>query len=309
MISFRFHLVSIVAVFLALAIGVVMGYGVLGQPTVEGLQSRIDAVEANAEARRQENQQLQAELEQLVAAAAATDPFAVTDRLTDVPTVVVAVRGIDDTVVKRSVELARTAGAVVPGIIWLEDKWVLGERADLDALAQIVGGSGNRRAPVRDAGWRALAGRLVSGRAVGDDVLRALADGGFITFEGIDTELGLVDLGGAGTRALLAVGTAGSTPARVVTAPLARAATAAGLALTVGEVFVDADDGPGRGSLVEAVRADDELADDVSTVDDLDQPTGAAVAVLALSDLGRGIVGHYGFGDGASAPAPEWWQP
>ncbi len=50
MINFRFHLVSLVAVFLALAIGIVMGYGVLGQPTVDTLQDRIDVVEANAEA-------------------------------------------------------------------------------------------------------------------------------------------------------------------------------------------------------------------------------------------------------------------
>ena len=49
MINFRFYLVSIVAVFLALAVGVVMGYGVLGQPTVKGLQSRIDTIGAKAE--------------------------------------------------------------------------------------------------------------------------------------------------------------------------------------------------------------------------------------------------------------------
>ena len=60
MINFRFHLVSLVAVFLALAVGVVMGYGILGQPTVSGLQNRIDTVEANAEAKRAENEQLAA---------------------------------------------------------------------------------------------------------------------------------------------------------------------------------------------------------------------------------------------------------
>lgn len=309
MISFRFHLVSIVAVFLALAVGVVMGYGVLGQPTVEGLQARIDTVEANAEARRQENEQLQAEVERLEAATAATDPFAVTDRLTDVPTVVLAVRGIDDEVVKRTVELARTGGAVAPGILWLEGKWALSEATDRSALAQIVGVTGNRRAPVRDAGWSALAERLVSGRSFSDDTLRALADAGFVTFEGIETEVGLADLGGVGTRALLALGTAGAIPSRVVAVPLARAAVAAGLPLAVGEAFVDGDDTPARGSLVNAVRSDDALAQEISTVDDLDQPTGPAVAVLALSDLGRDVVGHYGFGDGATAPAPEWWQP
>ena len=83
MINFRFHLVSIVAVFLALAVGVVMGYGVLGQPTVDTLQNRIDTVEANAEARRKENDDLRAALDLANEAADQTSPFSVTDRLTD----------------------------------------------------------------------------------------------------------------------------------------------------------------------------------------------------------------------------------
>ena len=42
MINFRFHLISLIAVFLALAVGVVMGYAVLGSPTVETLQGRVE---------------------------------------------------------------------------------------------------------------------------------------------------------------------------------------------------------------------------------------------------------------------------
>src|SRR5262245_38559963 len=104
-----------------------MGYGVLGQPTVEGLQNRIDTVEANAEARRRENDDLREQLERMESASAALDPFAVTDRLTDVPSLVVAVRGVDAAVVNRSVELATTAGGDAPGVLWLEDKWALAD--------------------------------------------------------------------------------------------------------------------------------------------------------------------------------------
>jgi hypothetical protein len=310
-INFRFHLVSIVAVFLALAIGVVMGYGVLGQPTVEGLQNRIDSVEANAEARRRENDDLREQLERLEAASAATDPFAVTDRLTDVPTLVLAVRGVDGAVVNQTVELATTAGGDAPGVLWLEEKWTLADAADVTALAQAVGTDATRKAAVRDAGLAALVDRLAAGRTLDDDLLRTLADAGFLTFENVGdgATTTLADLGGVGSRALLVVGSAGSVPARLVVAPFARASVDAGLPLTVGEAFVAADDGPGRGALVGDVRADDALAKEVSTVDDLDHPTGTAVAVLALADLGRDVVGHYGFGDDASAPAPAWWQP
>jgi hypothetical protein len=47
----------------------------------------------------------------------------------------------------------------------------------------------------------------------------------------------------------------------------------------------------------------------VATVDDVDRPSGPAISVLALAGVLRGDVGHYGFGEGATAVAPQWWQP
>ena len=32
-------------------------------------------------------------------------------------------------------------------------------------------------------------------------------------------------------------------------------------------------------------------------------------AVLALADLGDQVVGHYGYGQGAQRPVPEWTGP
>ena len=64
------------------------------------------------------------------------------------------------------------------------------------------------------------------------------------------------------------------------------------------------DGGPDRGSIVAAVRDDDELAAEVSTVDDL-EPLGAGSPRCSRSPTSRAArVGHYGFGDGA-APAPS----
>ena len=123
MINFRFHLISLIAVFLALAVGVVMGYGVLGQPTVDTLQSRVDTVERRADEIRGENDQLRAEQARLEALLADVDQFAATSRLTDQGVLPVAVRGVDSGKVTESVQLARLAGATVPGVVWLEDKW------------------------------------------------------------------------------------------------------------------------------------------------------------------------------------------
>jgi Copper transport outer membrane protein, MctB len=52
------------------------------------------------------------------------------------------------------------------------------------------------------------------------------------------------------------------------------------------------------------VRTDDDLATRVTTVDDLDLVAGRVATVLSLQDLVAGVVGHYGYGDGATSPLP-----
>ncbi len=42
MINFRFHVVSLIAIFLALALGVVIGAGVIDRGVVDALDSRLD---------------------------------------------------------------------------------------------------------------------------------------------------------------------------------------------------------------------------------------------------------------------------
>ena len=311
MINFRFHLVSLVAVFLALAVGVVMGYGVLGQPTVEGLQNRIDTVERNAEASRQENDDLRAEVDRQTEQLEAAGQFAVTGRLTDASVLVLAVRGLAEDVVTDTVQLARQAGADTPGVLWLEPKWALQTQEDRDALIDALGTSVTRRNALRERGWRSLTNRLVNGAGVEVDTLQALVDAGFIAYQGAseDESRSLDELGGPETLTLLVLGTDGAVTPDQVLAPFTRAAVEDGLLVAAAEVFVVADDGPARGELVAAVRSDEALASQVSTVDNLDRPAGRIVAVLALADLRRGVVGHYGSGDGATAVAPAWWQP
>jgi hypothetical protein len=110
LINFRFHLISLIAVFLALAVGVVMGYGVLGQPTVDTLQSRIDTVEARANKIKAENGELRADNKRLAQSMASVGEFAVTSRLANKAMVPVAVRGVDESEVVETVQLARQGG-------------------------------------------------------------------------------------------------------------------------------------------------------------------------------------------------------
>jgi hypothetical protein len=312
MINFRFHLVSLVAVFLALAVGVVMGYGVLGQPTVDTLQNRIDTVEANAESRRKENDDLRSALDRANEAIDQSSPFSVTDRLADVPTVLLALRGVDEDAVNRTATLARRAGATVPGVVWLEDRWALPGSDDVKALATALGVPvPSKRAGLRADAEAALVRRLAEGPPLaGTDPLRALADAGFVTLAGVGGDAPPPDrVGLPGTRAILVSGTGSTVPARLVVAPIAHVAVDRGLPLVAAEVFPDDTEGANRGDSVAPVREDSALTEKVSTVDDLERTEGSVAAVLALADLGRGVVGDYGIGDGAERQLPEWWQP
>lgn len=309
MINFRFHLVSLVAVFLALAVGVVMGYGVLSQPTVEALENRIDTVRANADNRRLENEALQGQVEDLESTLDAIEPFTITDRLTGTRVVVVAVRGVESETMQGIVQLARRGGADAPGILWIEDKWALATAEDRSSLATALDVTETRRTALRTRGWEILVDRLSQGRGLATDTLSALADAGFVAFEGVGADVALADVGGPGTEVLLVVGSDAAVKARHVLVPAAQAAVDVGLRLTAAEMFVAVENGPERGSLVGLVRTDDSLAGEVATVDDLDLRSGSATALLALADLQRGVVGHYGFGEGATALTPAFWQP
>jgi len=122
MINFRFHLVSLIAVFLALALGVVMGATVIDQAIVDSLNTRIDDVRNEANAQRSENSDLRRELDRLRSYVEGTDDFAVAGRLDGVPVAVMALRNVDGDTVNRAVELAQVAGAAAPGVLWLEEK-------------------------------------------------------------------------------------------------------------------------------------------------------------------------------------------
>ena len=54
MISFRYHLVSIVAVFLALGLGILAGTTVINQQVVKGLKSRTKAAERDVASYRRQ---------------------------------------------------------------------------------------------------------------------------------------------------------------------------------------------------------------------------------------------------------------
>jgi len=308
-INFRFHLISLIAVFLALAVGVVMGYAVLGQPTVDTLQSRVNTVEARANKIRSENGDLRAEQKRLQSVLRDIDEFAATNRLDGASVLPVAVRGVDGAQVTETVQLARRAGATAPGIVWLEEKWGIEKEEDAAALAAIVGASGTSRAAIRDAAAKALATRLATGPPSGRaDLLTQLRDAGFIAIDAVDgVEFDPAKFDGRTSRVLVIGGNDTKVSFDHSALPLTRALVAGGRLVVVADSLRNIDGAPDRGVELGVIRDDRELASQVSTVDNFDTTDGPVTAVLVLADRGQGGIGHYGFGKGADRAVPAWW--
>lgn len=320
MINFRFHIASLIAVFLALALGVLMGYGVLSQPTVSGLQHRIDTVENNANARKRENDDLHDQINQLQGYVDGTAQFTASGRLDGVTVPVLAARGVNGDAVTKTVDLLRQSGAKVAGVVWLEAKWSLSNATDVKSLADAIDETEQKPATVRADAWNAVAQRLATGDAASaqigsglPDILQRLSDAGFIKLEAVGdvttSGFSFASYPGRQARVLLIAGTGEKVDAAELINPAAGALAAAKVPTVAGEIFQAQDKGPDRGALLADIRSDQALEQLVAAVDDLDLEQGRVIAVLALADLGRGVVGHYGYGAGATRSVPAWPHP
>lgn len=342
MISFRFHVVSITAIFLAIAIGIVVGTTYVDGAVVDALRGRIDSVEENLAERREENARLEGELGLANAYIDVSSDFAVSGRLTDTPVLLVATRGVDEGIVERVAVLVRESGGVTPGIVWLEPVWDLEGDEERAAMAEIVDGDADDDpADLRDAAWAAVVEELaavvepdpepvdptVDPNGEGDPgdtttttsttvpevaapaVLEGLAGAGFLTVDSLDDDTAdLADLAGSDARVLAITGARAEPGPRAAVPALAAAAVDAGFVTVLADVHVEAPQATPRGeALLEALP--EEVREAVAVIDHADRAEGQVAAVLALDAAAEEPVGHLGYGEGADGVLPAWTPP
>jgi hypothetical protein len=339
MINFRYHVVSLIAVFLALAIGVIMGSAVIDRAIVDrledqqrGLEDDVDEVQAENSALRRELGDLQETSEQL---AVEGGQRLLAGTLTDVPVLVLAVRGSESDTFDALLSMLDTSGADRLGTVWLTDRFALDDDDEVRDLAAALGADDESSAQA----LRALALARLSNalrRAAGpavtpiDDpsvaptsttattlqtdapdlsVLTALRDAGFIDFQAVEGAPDDVIPVSPGTRLLVVSGPAAAVPAGDLAVPLieqllVERSALPNVALLAAEERARPD-APGA-TFVELVRAQDDLAGRLSTVDNLGDFAGRLAVVLAVADLDEGRVGHYGRFAGSQRllPAP-----
>jgi Copper transport outer membrane protein, MctB len=309
MINFRFHLVSLIAVFLAMGLGILVGSTVVDQVIVDRLDREISSVSHESNDLKSENNALKNEVSQLNDFLRKSSAYAVERRLTGVPVAIVAEKGIDAAAVNQVLTSLRAAGAIVPGVLWLDAKWRLDSPKDLRSLQNAARVTGNVAA-ARLAALRALAVRLAdppTGRtARRRDVVEPLRSAGFLDFnDGKRADLAAFPPSAA--RVLVLTGTDSELSATDTMVNLVQSLVDADAPTVVGEVY-DANDGgptaPKRGAALEPVRGDPPLAKLVTTLDDAELAQGALIAVISLDQIADGTVGHYGYGEGANETIP-----
>jgi hypothetical protein len=339
MINFRYHIVSLIAVFLALAIGVIMGSAVIDRAIVNrledqqhNLEKRITGIESENDALRTENRTLTETADQL---AEQGSERLLADALVGVPVLVVADRGVESSGFDDLLSLLGTAGADQRGTVWLTDRFTLDKDDEVRDLAGALNAPTTMSADaLRTLALTRLSVYLRNGAGPGvvndpsvsttststttttppvvegddADVFVALRDAGFVDFDAPEGVSG--DAGPSltpGTRLVVISGAKAKVPADVVAVPFV------GLLVTdrpgTPAVSLLAAEDRTEDQTVEftgALRQEKDVAGRISTVDNIGDFAGRLAAVLALVDLGEGRIGHYGHGPGAQRllPAP-----
>ncbi|MGY1845119.1 copper transporter [Modestobacter sp. SYSU DS0875] len=315
MIDFRYHLVSLIAVFLAVALGIVIGTTQLNGPVLTNLQNQVSQLQEDKRALEDQTRELQAQLDEDGGFDEAVGPVLVADRLSGRSVLLVVTGGeVEPEVVEGVTALLGTAGATVTGTIRLTDAYA--DPATASSLQSYVSGPGLPAGVLPPE--TGDTGELVA--SVLAQVLMVPSPG--IEGPGVapDTAATSQLLAGLEELEVLSRETSSVSPADyavVLTSggiegedAEARAAALVDLATALdaqGSGAVVAGDSAAAqdGGLVAAVRADAGASDNVSTVDNVTAPAGRISTVLALVAEGAGTSGRYGSGEDAQpVPAP-----
>ena len=311
MIDFRYHLVSIIAIFLALAVGIVVGTTALNGPVLDGLRRANAGLIDDKQGLQQDVEQLQTEVGTADGFATELAPGLVGGRLAGRRVLLVTTERTPAELADQVTPLLTQAGAQVSGRLRVQPDLLDEEKRQLveDLVAQVVpaGVQVPSGEPVERAA-AVLASALLA-RPGGEPVAREDAQAVVSAFEEAD----LVDLSDEGSQvqpAGLVLVLAGPPPAPVDpdlderNEALLRVVEAMD-AGSSGAVVAGPDLALSPGGLVRAVRESGELDADVSTVDNADQVIGRIAAVLALQEQGTGRAGRYGGGPGVRGPLPD----
>ena len=307
MIDFRYHLVSLISVFLALAVGVVLGAGPLQNSLGTALNDQVTALRENRNA-------TQAKLEQTETAVNERDSYIIQAATSLLPGTLasknVAMVLLPDAKAEDADAIAaqlKNAGATVTGRVSLTSTWVDLSRENYRSTfsGQVQGHLGSTNS--KDANG-ILGEALAKALTANDDSSRVLMDMLSVTVDKSGTPFISVDstptaaaemIVVVGPRPQASSGKGATVEASPGEDPKAWAKALEGTAGRAPTVVVGSADGDG--GVVGIIRSEKAK---VTTIDSVGQIAASVSTPLALASTRAGTTGHYGFDKGAEAVMP-----
>ena len=307
MIDFRYHLVSLISVFLALAVGVVLGAGPLQNSLGTALNDQVTALRENRNA-------TQAKLEQTETAVNERDSY-ITQAASGLLPGTLASKNVAMVLLPEAkaedadaiTTQLKNAGATVTGRVSLTSTWVDLSRENYRSTfsGQVQGHLDSTTS--KDANG-ILGEALAKALTANDDSSRVLMDMLSVTADKSGTPFVSVDsTPTAAAEMIVVVGprpqassgkgaTVEASPGQDPKAWAKALEGTAGRAPTVVVGSADGDDG-----VVSIIRSEKAK---VTTVDSVGQIAASVSTPLALASTRAGTIGHYGFDKGAEAVMP-----
>jgi len=294
-IGFRYHVVSLVAVILALALGLFLGSVSLQGTVLDAATHKTNQVKSDNQALQRAATQAREQLAADRTLDGALVPYAVAGRLSGQALTVVLAPGVSATAQRELTRTLQTAGAVVASQIRLSAAYLNGRQADevgqLAAELHVPGvataSKGSARADAEIAA--ALGSKPTVAASTVASTLAAYADGKYLS---------------------VVAGSATPRPAglAVVVAPAAAADGGPESTALLGLVkALSAHTGGAveamTGEVSTAANASPSDRHRISTVTGADQPVGQVATVLALAARSQGVIGSYGVG--SATPLPQ----
>jgi hypothetical protein len=313
MIDFRYHLVSIVAIFLALSLGLLLGSTELKPYVQRGLNAVSKTEHNQIESLLGEKQQFLGQISSNNQFALTNAPAMLHDVLAGQHVVLVLAPGAPGSVTSGVAQAVQTAGATVTGQLQLPTAFFDTSAASSQKLSQVADQyaepAGLTLAGTAQAQASELLAHVIMTQGgpgqplpgerdpVSVQTVQALAGAGFLTKSGQPWD-----------RATLAVVVIPGTPPSIddtnsesqQLVTLAEQLNLAGL----GTVVAGTVAGSGPGSAIDVMRAGGR-AGHLSSVDDADYAIGQIVVAQSLADMEHGKSGSYGVTANASAAGPS----
>jgi Copper transport outer membrane protein, MctB len=310
-IDFRYHLVSLIAVFLAVALGIVIGTTQLNGPVLSNLQTQVTALQHDKRSLEDTTQGLKAQVDTSDAFEQAVAPALVQGSLTGRRVLLVLANDqVPQDTVDGVTALIGKAGGTIGGTIKLAQQY--SDPATAASLQSYVTGpglpAGIQLPQVNDTAK--LVGSLLA------QVL--LVPAGHTEGTPSSADVSSV-LAGLSALKVLSLETSSVTPsdyAVVLTSggfqggdAAARNATLTSLVTALdaggsGAVVAGDTASAGKNGLVGVIRAEPSLSAALSTVDNVGSAAGQISTVLALGPESKGTSGKYGTGQDTQPVPP-----